>query len=227
MDGAGSTRRNGHAAGNAKTINLALQGGGAHGAFAWGVIDRLLEDESIQIEGIVGTSAGAMNAAVTAYGLSLGGNQGAREMLRTYWRKISDAAKRSPLQPSPWDKLFGRGSMDHSPGWMFYDSLSRLVSPYQLNPMNLNPLRDVLAEVMHCDALNRTEMRGHITRFSPAAGSEFAVIKADNSSGNFTKVAQRIPVRIEIDDGQDLSAMLAPGMSVTVSVDTDAAPSGL
>lgn len=77
------------------------------------------------------------------------------------------------------------------------------------------------------DALNRAEMRGHITRFSPAAGSEFAVIKADNSSGNFTKVAQRIPVRIEIDEGQDLMQMLAPGMSVIVSVDTDAAPSRL
>ena len=77
------------------------------------------------------------------------------------------------------------------------------------------------------DALNRAEIRGHISRFSPAAGSEFAVIKADNSSGNFTKVAQRIPVRIEIDEGQDLAAMLTPGMSVIVSVDTDAVPSGL
>ncbi len=77
------------------------------------------------------------------------------------------------------------------------------------------------------DALNRAEIRGHITRFSPAAGSEFAVIKADNSSGNFTKVAQRIPVRIEIDEGQDLASMLAPGMSVIVSVDTNAVPRGL
>lgn len=74
------------------------------------------------------------------------------------------------------------------------------------------------------DALSRAELTGHIARFSPAAGSEFAVIKADNSSGNFTKVAQRIPVRIEIDGGQQLSSLLSPGMSVIVSVDTQAAP---
>jgi multidrug resistance efflux pump len=76
------------------------------------------------------------------------------------------------------------------------------------------------------DALKRADIRGHIARFSPAAGSEFAVIKADNASGNFTKVAQRIPVRIEIDEEQDLAALLAPGMSVIVSVDTNAAPDG-
>lgn len=76
------------------------------------------------------------------------------------------------------------------------------------------------------DALDHAELTGHITRFSPAAGSEFAVIKADNASGNFTKVAQRIPLRIEIDEGQELAARLTPGMSVIVSVDTASAPDG-
>ena len=80
---------------NRKKINLALQGGGAHGAFAWGVIDRLLEEGGIEIEGIVGTSAGAMNAAVTAYGLAVGGAEGARETLRKFWKGISDAARRA------------------------------------------------------------------------------------------------------------------------------------
>ncbi|HWK64359.1 MAG TPA: HlyD family secretion protein [Rhizobiaceae bacterium] len=74
------------------------------------------------------------------------------------------------------------------------------------------------------DALNHSALRGHVARFSPAAGSEFAVIKADNASGNFTKVAQRIPVRIEIDPDQPLADRLAPGMSVVVSIDTNAAP---
>ena len=72
-----------------KTINLALQGGGAHGAFAWGVLDRLLEDERIAFEGISATSAGAVNAAVLAYGLTVGGREGAKQALRTFWRRIA------------------------------------------------------------------------------------------------------------------------------------------
>ena len=136
-----------------KKINLALQGGGAHGAFAWGVIDRLLEDERIEFEGIVGTSAGAMNALVTACGLAEGGRDGAREKLREFWRKISDGARMSPLQPSIFDRMFNPGSLDTSPGFMFFDALSRMMSPYQLNPLNLNPLRDVLDSVVDCEAM--------------------------------------------------------------------------
>lgn len=82
----------------AKPINLALQGGGAHGSFTWGVLDRILEDGRLTIDGIVGTSAGAMNCAVTAYGLTIGGPEGARSKLREFWRRISDEAKKGPLQ---------------------------------------------------------------------------------------------------------------------------------
>ncbi len=89
------------AAAGTKTINLALQGGGAHGAFAWGVLDRLLEDERIGFEGISATSAGAANAAVLAYGLSVGGREGAKRALKTFWRRIARSAMFSPLQPSP------------------------------------------------------------------------------------------------------------------------------
>src|SRR5262245_15568603 len=98
------TRPNGAAAGRAgqgaaevKTINLALQGGGAHGAFAWGVLDALLEDGRIGIEGISATSAGAMNATVLAYGFAEGGNGGARTALDGFWRRIAQAASASPL----------------------------------------------------------------------------------------------------------------------------------
>lgn len=138
-----------------KKINLALQGGGAHGAFAWGVIDRLLEDDRLEVDGIVGTSAGAMNAAVTAYGLAAGGPAMARAKLQEFWGKISDAAKNSPLQPSMFDKMMKPGSLDTSPGWMMMDALSRVMSPYQLNPMNLNPLRDVLHSVVDCETLHK------------------------------------------------------------------------
>ena len=146
MDDQPSVDRRGPAKGPAgvKSINLALQGGGAHGAFAWGVIDRLLEDERIAFEGISATSAGAMNATVTAYGLTIGGREGARTALAAFWRRISDAAPLSPLRPSPWDKLFNRHSMDSNPAFLFFDLLTRVLSPYQFNPFDFNPLRDVL-----------------------------------------------------------------------------------
>ncbi|SLN30700.1 patatin-like phospholipase family protein [Oceanibacterium hippocampi] len=138
-----------------KPLNLALQGGGAHGAFAWGVIDRLLEENCFDIKGIVGTSAGAMNATVTASGLATGGAEGGRRALHDFWKKISDAARYSPLQASPWEKMFGTpGNLDSSPMFMAFEAMSRILSPYQLNPTNYNPLRDVLDEVIDCDALH-------------------------------------------------------------------------
>ena len=97
-----------------KAINLALQGGGAHGAFTWGVLDRLLEDERIAIEGISATSAGAMNATVTAYGISEGGRAGARQALTNFWRRVSHAADFSPLQPTWLDRMMGNKSLDNS-----------------------------------------------------------------------------------------------------------------
>jgi len=142
---------------NKKRINLALQGGGAHGAFAWGVIDRLLEEEELEIDGIVGTSAGAMNAAATAYGIAIGGAAGAREVLRTFWKKTSDAAKYSPMKAPPWEKMMNptSGSLDHSPGYLMMDFLSRMFSPYQLNPTNQNPLKKVLESVIDFEAIHK------------------------------------------------------------------------
>jgi NTE family protein len=136
-----------------KTIKLALQGGGAHGAFTWGVIDRLLEDGRIDISGVVGTSAGAMNATVTAYGLIVGGAEGAREKLHEFWKKASDAGKRGPLQPTWLDKQLSRGNMDYSPLWLTYDMISKIMSPYELNPQNTNPLRDIVADVVDFERL--------------------------------------------------------------------------
>ena len=140
-----------------KYLNLALQGGGAHGAFAWGVLDRILEEPSIEIEGIVGTSAGAMNAAVTAYGLSVGGNQGARDALEIFWRRISEAAAKGPLKSTPMDKMLAKtpGSLEFSPGYLMMDFISRLYSPYQLNPTNKNPLRDVINSVVDFDKIHQ------------------------------------------------------------------------
>jgi NTE family protein len=140
-----------------KQVNLALQGGGSHGAFAWGVIDRLLEDDRIAIEGIVGTSAGAMNAAVTAFGLTVNGNEGARRALRRFWTEISDRGLCSVMQPSWLDHLIGRGNLDFSPGWIMADVLSRMLSPYQTNPANYQPLREILAEQIDFESLRDSD----------------------------------------------------------------------
>lgn len=136
-----------------KTINLALQGGGAHGAFAWGVLDRLLEDERITFEGASATSAGAMNAVVMAYGLAEGGREGARRALAGFWRRISHSAAFGPLQPSPLDRLLHNHSLEYSPAFLMLDLMSRMLSPYQLNPTNYNPLRQVLEQVVDFDRL--------------------------------------------------------------------------
>ncbi len=133
------------AAGNsAKMVNLALQGGGAHGAFTWGVLDHLLEDGRIGIEAISGTSAGAMNAVVVADGIMKGGPDGARQALEDFWQAVSREGAKSPIQRSLVNVFMGDWSLDTSPGFLFFDHLTRLVSPYQLNPLDLNPLRDLL-----------------------------------------------------------------------------------
>jgi NTE family protein len=137
-----------------RTVNLALQGGGAHGAFTWGVIDRLLEDERIGFEGISATSAGAMNATVTAYGLATGGREGAKAALDGFWRRVSRSAALSPLQPTPLDRLIGNRTLEHSPGFFAFDMLTRLMSPYQLNPLNYNPLREALEQTIDFAALH-------------------------------------------------------------------------
>jgi NTE family protein len=138
---------------NVKMISLALQGGGAHGAFRGGVLDRLLEDERIGIEAISATSAGAMNAVVTAYGLAEGGREGARKTLANFWRRISHAAASGPLQPSVFDRLTGNHALENSPAFLFFDLMSRLFSPYQFNPLNYNPLRTVLEQSVDFDRL--------------------------------------------------------------------------
>ena len=130
----------------AKPINLALQGGGAHGAFTWGVLDRLLEDDRIAFDGVSATSAGAMNAAVLAYGLAIGGRSAARKALADFWRRVSHAGAAGLLQPSLVDRLLGNHALHFSPAFVAFDLLTRLMSPYDFNPLNLNPLREVLRQ---------------------------------------------------------------------------------
>ncbi len=131
-----------------KPVNLALQGGGAHGAFTWGVLDRLLEDDRLEIEAISGTSAGAMNAVVVADGIMRDGVEGAREGLKRFWMAVSEAGRTSPIQRSPVDVFMGNWSLDNSPTYLFFDLFSRIASPYETNPLNINPLKELLEQVV-------------------------------------------------------------------------------
>jgi NTE family protein len=126
-------------------INIALQGGGSHGAFTWGVLDRLIEDGRLDFAAISGTSAGAMNAVAMADGWMRGGPDGARQKLEDFWRAVARNGRFSPIQRTPWDMLLGNWSVENSPGYQLFENMSRLFSPYVANPLDLNPLRDVVA----------------------------------------------------------------------------------
>lgn len=151
-------------------IDLALQGGGSHGALAWGVLDRVLQEHWLTINCISGTSAGAMNAAVLASGFAKGGHEGAREALTSFWSKVSEAARFSPFQRSPLDILLGRWTLDNSPLFVTMDLMSRLVSPYSLNPGGSNPLSEILAEVIDFDAIAKGPIRLFITATNVRTG---------------------------------------------------------
>jgi NTE family protein len=151
-------------------VDLALQGGGSHGAFTWGVLDRLIEEPWLRIEAISGTSAGAMNAALVADGWTQGGAEGARAALDAYWRRVSHAAAFSPLQRTPLDRLMGRWTLDTSPAYVTMDLMARVLSPYDLNPLGFNPLRAILDESIDFGRLARAPIRLFITATNVRTG---------------------------------------------------------
>ncbi|MBW3096993.1 patatin-like phospholipase family protein [Pseudohoeflea coraliihabitans] len=138
-----------------KTVNLALQGGGAHGAFTWGVLDRLLDEEKLAFEGLSGTSAGAVNAVLLAHGWLEGGRSGAQRALADFWQSSSQAGTVwSPLPTLP-QALVPGGEMIAAASYRAFDALSRTFSPYEFNWFNLNPLRDIVAQCVDFDRLSR------------------------------------------------------------------------
>ncbi|WP_323009490.1 patatin-like phospholipase family protein [Paracoccus sp. (in: a-proteobacteria)] len=151
-------------------IDLALQGGGSHGAFTWGVLDRLLDEDWLSIVGISGTSAGAMNAAVLADGLAAGGAQGAKQALSAFWEFVADAARLSPFQANAFDVALGNWSLTHSPAFVTMDTLSRLFSPYMLNPAGINPLRKVIGQVIDFERLKQAPVKVFITATNVRTG---------------------------------------------------------
>ncbi|MCK8784681.1 patatin-like phospholipase family protein [Roseomonas sp. NAR14] len=139
------------------TVSMALQGGGTHGAFTWGVLERLLEDERVEFDAVSGTSAGGINAAMLAQGLAEGGRAGAIAALERFWSGFGAVLAFSPLRNTPWEKALWGFDLGPSLAWQGFDALTRMFSPYQLNPtpFDLNPLRWVLEKVVDADRLRR------------------------------------------------------------------------
>lgn len=164
-----------------KKMNLALQGGGAHGAFTWGVLDALLEDGRIDVEGISATSAGSMNAVMLAQGLSTGGIDAARDLLETFWNRVSRAGNVfSPAQISAADKVHEynpylaslmRWSINPSAAYGSLAALSSPLSPYQFNPYDINPLRDIVVDLVDFERVrNCKEAKLFITATNVESG---------------------------------------------------------
>jgi NTE family protein len=161
-----SSRRRAHLSQPVR-IDLALQGGGSHGAFTWGVLDRLLEDETIAFDGVSGTSAGALNAAVLATGLAEGGRAGAQAALRAFWLDV--AAQHSPLQGGCFGRWTGASpglegfNLDANPFYAWSQQWLRWFSPYQFNPLGENPLRAVVERHVRPAQVARGELAVFVT----------------------------------------------------------------
>jgi NTE family protein len=140
-------------------VDLGLQGGGAHGAFTWGVIDRLLDEPWIEFSGVSGTSAGAMNAAVLVDGFAAGGRSGAQAALERYWRAVADAGRFSPMQRGPIERMANLWTLDYSPAFTALEMAARMMSPYDTNPMGANPLRSILAECIDFGRVATAEIK--------------------------------------------------------------------
>jgi NTE family protein len=142
----------------AKKVNLALQGGGAHGAFTWGVLDHLLADGRLEITGISGASAGAINAVMVADGLARGGPEEARKRLAAFWRAASAGGDLPPMQRAVADRLFTLMPFATTPIQNWFEAMSHYFSPYELNPLNINPLKDLIERFVDFDAVRDSEL---------------------------------------------------------------------
>jgi NTE family protein len=137
-----------------RLVNLALQGGGAHGAFTWGVLDQLLADGRLEFDGLSGTSAGAMNAALVVQGLIEGGREAARAKLAAFWGRIADAFACWPFRPSPIERFLYGHDLTFTAGYLALDAVTRTLAPAQFNPFGVNPLRDILETLIDPEVLH-------------------------------------------------------------------------
>jgi NTE family protein len=141
-----------------KRLNLALQGGGAHGAYAWGVLDYLLEDGRIDIAGVSGASAGAVNAVMLVDGLARGGPEEARKRLSDFWRAASIGGNLPGAQRAALERMLSLLPIGGAPFQFFLDTMSRVLSPYDINPLNINPLKDLIGRFVDFDAVRASDL---------------------------------------------------------------------
>jgi NTE family protein len=188
-------------AGGTKRINLALQGGGAHGAFTWGVLDELLADGRLAIDGISGASAGAVNAVMLADGLARGGPSEARRRLAGFWRAASFGGTLPDLQRDTIARLFAFVPRQNSPvPWL--SAFSRYWSPYDLNPLNINPLKSLIERFVDFDVVRRDVGRELFISATNVHSGELRVFSREQVTAEVVMASACLPLlfhAVEID----------------------------
>jgi NTE family protein len=176
-----------------KTVNLALQGGGSHGAFTWGVLDALLEEERLDIAAISGASAGAMNAVVFAEGLAVGGRPEARRKLAAFWLAVSEESVLSPVHRHWFDRHYGAFGWGATPFLDWLDGVSHYASPYDYNPFNFNPLRDHLTKVVDFRLLRESPAPQLFVAATNVATGKVAIFRRDILTINHVMASACLP----------------------------------
>lgn len=155
-----------------RLVSLGLQGGGTYGAFTWGVLERLLDEESFSFDSLSGSSSGAVNAVVLADGYALGGGRsGARQALRRFWTTLGQLSSFSPLQPTPADRLAGRWTMEHSPIYHLMEMAGAAIGPVMQLPLTLNPLRNLLQSLVNFERVRACELELFIAATNVRTGT--------------------------------------------------------
>ena len=186
----------------AKKVNLALQGGGAHGAFTWGVLDHLLADGRIEITGISGASAGAINAVMVADGLARGGAEEARKRLAAFWRAASAGGDLPPMQRAVADRLFTLMPFATTPIQNWFEAMSHYFSPYELNPLNINPLKDLIDRFVDFDAVRDSELALFVSATNVHTG-RLRIFPREKITADVVMASAALPFMfqaVEIDD---------------------------
>ncbi len=219
-----------------KRVNLALQGGGAHGAFTWGVLDHLLEDGRLGFAGVSGASAGAVNAVMLADGLARGGPDEARKRLAEFWRAASIGGNLPDGQRAVLERMMSMFPISGSPIQLFVDTMSRMMSPYDFNPLNINPLKDLIERFVDFDAIRscrdlelfvsatnvhsgklrvfqRGEINADVVMASAALPHMFRAVEIDGEpywDGGFTGNPAMLPLITSNPDDDVLLVQIAP-----------------
>lgn len=172
-----------------------MQGGGSHGAFAWGVLDRLLQDETLEFGGISGTSAGAMNAVAVAAGLMEGGRGGARATLRRFWTRVGELSPFSPA-PNPWSPPAAwLPLMPWASAWQdLWGAVLRSASPYVLNPLNLNPLRGILQDTVDFERVRRCHKMALFIAATRVRTGELHLFRQDDLTADMVLASACLPL---------------------------------